>query len=194
MRWGKSWLGYPDINLSVRGDWEKVMQNGPAMSSFAMPSMSYFESGLKLLHTAGQLQAHVMSGVMRYQIETLAFLKHRCEQDVKLVDNFVGSGEFNDVFDIFSNFMQNATSDYTAEAGKIAAISSKLASKTAKHPREEADRTHRSATSRRHRGESHAKVIRSDPLRVQTRQAKHDGICRKRAREVPCASPSDSSF
>ena len=72
---------------------------------------------------------------MRDQIETLAFLKHRCEQDVKLVDNFVGSGEFNDVFDVFSNFMQNATSDYTAEAGKIAAISSKLASKTAKHPR-----------------------------------------------------------
>ena len=131
---------------------------------------------------------------MRYQIETLAFLKHRCEQDVKLVDNFVGSGEFIDVFDVFSNFMQNATSDYTAEAGKIAAISSKLASKTAKHLREEADRTHRRATSRRHRGESHAKVIRSDPLRVHTRQAKHDGIRRKRAREVPCASPSDSSF
>ena len=86
------------------------------------------------------------------------------------MDNFVGSGEFNDIFDVFSNFMQNATSDYTAEAGKIAAISSKLASKTAKHPREEADRTHRSATSRRHRGESHAKVIRSDPLRVHTRQ------------------------
>jgi hypothetical protein len=113
------------------------MQNGPAMSSFAMPSMSYFESGLKLLHTAGQLQAHVMSGVMRYQIETLAFLKHRCEQDVKLVDNFVESGEFNDIFDVFSNFMQNATSDCSAEAGKIAAISSKLASKTAKHPRQE---------------------------------------------------------
>jgi hypothetical protein len=88
------------------------MQKGSAMSSFAMPLMPYFESGLKLLHATGQLQAHVLSGVMRYQIETLAFLKHRCEQGVKLVDNFVGSGEFNDIFDIFSNFMQNTTSDY----------------------------------------------------------------------------------
>ena len=78
---------------------------------------------------------------MRYQIEMLSFLKHRYEQDLRLVDDLVASDEFNDAFDVVGNFVQIATSEYATEAGKVASIGSKLASETAKCVRKEAVRT-----------------------------------------------------
>ena len=44
----------------------------------------------------------------------------------------VASDEFKDAFDIFSAFAQNAATDYSAEAGKVAAIGSSIASENAK--------------------------------------------------------------
>ena len=98
-------------------------------------------SGQKLFIAAARLHAHAFKAMMRYQIETPSFLKHRYEQDVKLVDDLVASDEFNDAFDVFGNFMQNATSEYATEAGKVASISSKLASETARRVRKEAETT-----------------------------------------------------
>ncbi len=76
---------------------------------------------------------------MRYQIEALAFLKHRYEQDVKFVDDLVGSDEFNDAFDVFTTFMQNAATEYATEASKVINISSRLAAETARQVRKEAE-------------------------------------------------------
>ena len=96
------------------------------------------ENGQKVVLAAVSLQAHAFKAMMRYQIETLAFLKNRYEQDVKLADDLVAGFEFNDAFDIFSAFLQNATSEYALEAGKVAALTSKLASETARRLRKEA--------------------------------------------------------
>jgi hypothetical protein len=117
------------------------MQTAPAQSPFAMPPLPMITSGQKLLHAGAHLQAHALKAAMRYQIEALAFLKHRCEQDMKLMDALVESEEFNDAFDVVSNFVQKATAEYAAEASKIASISSKLASETAKQVRKEAETT-----------------------------------------------------
>lgn len=98
----------------------------------------YVANGQKLFYAAMQLQAHVIKASMSYQVEALAFLKHRCEQDAKLVDDLAASEQFNDAFDVISAFVQNATAEYSTEAGRIASIGSRLASATAKRMRKEA--------------------------------------------------------
>ena len=115
------------------------MQAKTELSPFAMPSLPYIANSQKLFHAAAKLQAYAFKAVMSYQVETLAFLKHRCEQDVKLMDDLAASDEFNDAFDVVSNFVQNATAEYSTEAGKIASIGSRLASETAQRMRKEAE-------------------------------------------------------
>jgi hypothetical protein len=117
------------------------MLNRTEQSPVAIPSLPMMATGHNLFFAATRLQANAFKAMMRYQIETLSFLKHRYEQDVKLADDLLASDEFNDAFDVLGNFMQNASSDYAAEAGKVASIGSKLASETAKRLRKEAETT-----------------------------------------------------
>ncbi|WP_244529988.1 phasin family protein [Mesorhizobium qingshengii] len=116
-----------------------IMQTHSEPSQFGMQPLPMLENGQKLILAAASLQAHAFKTMMRYQIETLAFLKHRYEQDVKLAEDLVAGSEFNDAFDVFSNFLQNATSEYATEAGKVAALTSKLTSETARRVRKEAE-------------------------------------------------------
>jgi hypothetical protein len=118
---------------------ERIMRTVSDQSPFAMQPVPVLTSGPKLFYAGAQLQAYLFKAAMRYQIEALAFLKHRCEQDVRLIDDLVDDGEFNDAFDVFSSFFQKATAEYAAEAGKVASINSKLASETAKRVRKEAE-------------------------------------------------------
>lgn len=117
------------------------MQTYAGPSQLAMPLLPTATNGQKLFFAAAGLQAHAFKAMMRYQIETLSFLKHRCEQNVKLVDDLVAGNEFNEAFDVFSNFLQNATSQYAVEAGKVASIGSKLTSETVRLVRKEAETT-----------------------------------------------------
>ncbi|MEP9390228.1 phasin family protein [Mesorhizobium sp. KR9-304] len=110
-------------------------------SPFAVPSVPVVAGGQQMLHASLRLQAHAFSAAMRYQIETLAFLKHRYEQDMKLMDDLAESVEFNDALDVVGTFVQNATAQYATEAGKIASIGSRLASETAKRLRNQAEAT-----------------------------------------------------
>ena len=114
------------------------MHTQPEPSSFGTHLLPIAENGRKFVVAATSLQVHAFKAMMRYNVETLAFLKHRCEQDVKLADDLITGPEFNDAFDIFSAFLQNATSQYVSEAGKVATLTSRLASETAKRVREEA--------------------------------------------------------
>lgn len=96
------------------------------------------ENGQKMVLAAVSLQAHAFKAMMRYQIETLAFLRHRYEQDIKLADDLIGGPEFNDAFEVVSTFLHNAASEYVTEAGKVATLTSKLASEAAGLVRKEA--------------------------------------------------------
>jgi hypothetical protein len=111
----------------------------PVQTAFPMLSLPFMANGQKFALATARLQAHAFKAMMRYQIETLAFLKHRYEQDVKLVDDLVASDEFNDAFDVFTTFMQNAATEYATEASKVINISSRLAAETAKQVRKEAE-------------------------------------------------------
>ena len=71
-----------------------------SQTTLSMPSPPIVASGPKFAFAAARLQAHAFKAMMRYQIEALAFLKHRYEEDVKFVNDLVGSNEFNDAFDV----------------------------------------------------------------------------------------------
>ncbi|RUV40930.1 MAG: phasin family protein [Mesorhizobium sp.] len=87
------------------------------------------------------MQAHSVRALLRYQIEGLSFLKRRFEDDLRLVEELTGGDGFVDAFDIFVNFIQNATSDYANEAGKFASIGARLASETADQVRKDGETT-----------------------------------------------------
>jgi hypothetical protein len=104
-----------------------------------IPALPFVVRGQKMALAAARLQAQALKAVMRYQIEALGFLKHRLEQDVKFADDLVANNEFNDAFDVFTTFMQNAATEYATEASKVISIGSKLASDAAKQVRREAE-------------------------------------------------------
>ncbi|CDX56188.1 conserved hypothetical protein [Mesorhizobium plurifarium] len=109
---------------------------------FRAPELQPFaRTGQKFLRATAAMQAHSIRALLRYQIESVSFLKRRFEDDLKLVEKLTGGDEFVDAFDVFVNFIQNATSDYANEAGKFASIGARLASDTASQVRKEAETT-----------------------------------------------------
>jgi hypothetical protein len=110
-------------------------------SPFSMSALPFVAAGQKLFQATARLQVHAFKTAMKYQIETFSFLKRRCEDDLKLLEDLARSEETNDAFDVVANFIQNATSDYAAEAGRVASIGARLASETARRVRKEAEDT-----------------------------------------------------
>ncbi|BCH31946.1 hypothetical protein MesoLjLc_38760 [Mesorhizobium sp. L-8-10] len=103
-------------------------------------ALPFVTSGQRFYQAAVRLQLHGLKAAMQYQIEALTFLKRRYEEDVKLLADLAGSAKSEDSVDIVAAFMQNASSDYAAEAGRIASIGARLATETAKDVSKEAER------------------------------------------------------
>lgn len=80
----------------------------------------------------GRLQTDALSAVLRYQIEALSFLKSRCEQDERYLQEIWSPAHVNDSFDSWCSFWQDAFLDYSKEAGRMADIGSSIAAKAAK--------------------------------------------------------------
>lgn len=97
-------------------------------------------NGQKLIETMARMQGHAMRAALNMQIETLGFLKHRYEQDLKLVEMLTGSDGFSDAFSACSKFWKETVNEYSDEAGKIVSISSKLAAEAASNVRKDAER------------------------------------------------------
>ena len=117
---------------------QSTMHTQPELPSLNMLSLPMTENGQKFFLAAASLQVHAFKAMMRYNVEMLGFLKHRCEQDVRLADDLISGPQFSDAFDIFAAFLQNATSQYVTEAGKVATLTSKVASETARQVRQDA--------------------------------------------------------
>jgi hypothetical protein len=126
--------------IEARSEGKDTMMWNP--EEFRAPELLPFaQTGQKFVRAAAAMQAHSVRALLRYQIEGVSFLKRRFEDDLKLVEELTGGDEFVDAFDVFVNFVQNATSDYAKEAGKFASIGAKLASETAGQVRKEAETT-----------------------------------------------------
>ena len=103
----------------------------------------------KALFSAVRLQAQAYKAMMRYQIEALSFMRHRLEEDVRLVDEIATAHDLGNAFEIYADFLQQTVSEYSDEAGKLANLGSKLASETARQVRREAETTMEERTAAR---------------------------------------------
>jgi hypothetical protein len=128
-------LGAIESTCPKSGDFPMAAKTQTTPAFPVAPSLADVQ---KFFSDTARMQAQAYSALMRYQIEMLGFLKHRFEQDVKLVDDLTESKAFNDAFDVVTDFMQNAATQYTAEAGKVASLGSKLSSETARRVRKQA--------------------------------------------------------
>lgn len=100
-----------------------------APSSTSMPIPL---EGPNVLFFLARLQTDALSAVLRYQIEALSFLKSRCEQDIRYLQEIWSPTHVNDSFDLWCSFWQDAFLDYSKEAGRMADIGSSIAAKAAK--------------------------------------------------------------
>lgn len=119
-------------------------------------------NGQKFAFAVARLHGHAVTGMMRYQIEALDFLKRRCKQDVKLVGDLIASEDVNKAFDICAGWVEKAIGDYSAQAGKVASISAELASETAKRMQKEAETITKDVTAPR---EKEKKGVAADTAR-----------------------------
>lgn len=111
------------------------------------PAIPLMTNGQKFAFAVARFQGHAVTGMMRYQIEALDFLKQRCEEDVKLVDDLIASEDVNKAFGICAGWAEKAIAGYSTQAGKVASISSELASETAKRMQKEAETITREVTA-----------------------------------------------
>jgi hypothetical protein len=120
---------------------DRIMTTWTEYTPFGLFPLPAVASAEQVFGAGVRFQTQAFRAVMRYQIESLEFLKHRCEQDMKLMDDLTKSLEYKDTFDVVSNFVQNASAEYANEAAKMAMIGSRLASQAAKRVSEEAKTT-----------------------------------------------------
>ena len=120
----------------------------------SQPSASIFNS-IPLAHTnrafamaAVHMQAHAFKALIRVQIKSLAFVKRRCEQDLKLIDDLIASEKYHNTFGVYGEFCRDAVSEYAAETRKLISISSRIVSETAKHASGELDSAFEDVTAR----------------------------------------------
>lgn len=93
--------------------------------------------GQKMLFAIARMQGHAFKSMLRFQLEAAGFMKHRIQQDMKLVDDLTRSNDFADAFDVFTGYFQNAATEYSGEAEKVAGIGSQVAAETARKIRSE---------------------------------------------------------
>jgi hypothetical protein len=114
--------------------------NSPSQADSALAQSPQSGSGQRLMLTMARMQGHAMHAALNMQIETLGFLKHRYEQDLKLVDRLTGLNGFSDAFSSCSEFWKETVSEYSEEAGKIVSIGSRLAAEAASNARKDAEK------------------------------------------------------
>ena len=105
--------------------------------SRSMESLSMMPAAFPSFMAVSRMQAKFIQSALRYQHESLGFMRHRLEQGVKLFDAILAEEETADAFDVISNYVEEAVNDYAAEAAKVASLSSKLSSEAARSLRKE---------------------------------------------------------
>jgi len=94
------------------------------------------------------MQAHALKALIRMQIESLAFVKRRCEQDLKLIDDLITSEKYHNTFGVYGEFCRDAVSEYAAETRKLISTGSRIVSGSAKFANGEVDRVFEDVTAR----------------------------------------------
>ncbi|MBA8882097.1 hypothetical protein [Phyllobacterium myrsinacearum] len=85
--------------------------------------------GLATAHT----QAHSVQALMRIQIETLSFYRHRTQQNVKLIDDLIVSEKYQNTFGVLGKFCQESIADYVEEMRTMNALGTRVLAQVATH-------------------------------------------------------------
>lgn len=113
----------------------------PDMAKAFSGMMPGLGSAQKFWLAVARMQGNGLKAALRYNVETLDFVKHRIERDIALFDELTRSDGYKDAFDVCSCFVEEAVAEYSSEAGKLASLGSKIASETADEVRKEATAT-----------------------------------------------------
>lgn len=117
----------------------------PASLLYLVPLV---ETNEKFAMAVAHMQAHAFKAFLRVQIESLTFFKHRCEQEVKLVDDLLTSEKYHNTVGVYGEFCQKAFAEYANEARKFTSIGSRIVSDSAKQASREVDSTIEDVTAR----------------------------------------------
>ncbi|WP_428697590.1 phasin family protein [Stappia sp.] len=88
---------------------------------------------------AQRMQSEALRATLDWQAGMLDFLRHRIEQDVRLVDRLMHAREPDEVVSTCSEFCSQAFDDYTREAVKAARYGQDVASETSEKVRKDAE-------------------------------------------------------
>jgi Phasin protein len=123
-------------------------QAEPAALAPVLNSVPFARTSRALASAAMHMQAQALKAMFHVQIESLAFVQHRCERDLKLIDDLVDSEKYQNTFGVYGEFCRDAVSQYADETRKLIAIGSGIVSEAAKHANEEVDKVFEDVTAR----------------------------------------------
>jgi hypothetical protein len=70
-------------------------------SSAIVNSVPFAHTSRALAMAAVHMQAHALKDLIHVQIESLAFVKRRCEHDLKLIDDLITSEKYHNMFGVY---------------------------------------------------------------------------------------------
>jgi hypothetical protein len=117
-------------------------------SASVFNSIPFAHTNQALAMATAHMQAQALKALLRVQIESLAFVKHRCEQDLKLIDDLITSGKYHNTFGVYGEFCRDTICEYAAETRKLLSTSSRIVSDSAKFANGEVDRIFEDVTAR----------------------------------------------
>jgi hypothetical protein len=91
-------------------------------SSAIVNSVPFAHTSRALAMAAVHMQAHALKDLIHVQIESLAFVKRRCEHDLKLIDDLITSEKYHNMFGVYGQLCRDAFSEYAAETRKLMSI------------------------------------------------------------------------
>lgn len=91
-----------------------------------------------MMATMTRMQGHMFDTVMRQNIEVLDFLKARFERDRALMGELAGAEDPGTASKLWSDFMQQAMSDYSEETGKLTGMMAELTADAVRRMNDEA--------------------------------------------------------
>ena len=92
----------------------------------------------EMMTTMTRMQGHMFDTIMRQNIEVLDFLKARFERDRSLMTELTKTEDPGKASKLWSDFMQQAMSDYSEETGKLTGMMAELTADAVKRLNDEA--------------------------------------------------------
>lgn len=111
-------------------------------------SVPFAHTGKAITRALIHIQANTLKALIHVQIESLAFVQHRCEQDLKLIDDLVDSEKYHNTFGVYGEFVRDTVSGYANETRKLISLGTGLVSDAAKQANGEVDRVFEDVTAR----------------------------------------------